>query len=145
MGDRSQITHRQPSSRKPPPPPPPPDLPPSSFRTRHFEPPSVTFSISAPSIALRPAPLVPPMAQATLPAAPTESTSIFWLLLSFIYSTIYVLQRVTFNLVYFATYTLPTWLFTILGMSLTFTMNFTTLYTPHRFHRCLYSKPCLLT
>lgn len=129
MGDRLKLVHRQPKSGNPPPQSPPSPPQPSSSRTLHLEPPSVTFSISTPSIVLRPAPSVPPMAQATLPAAPTESTSVFWLLMSFIYSTIYILQRVTFSLVYFATYTLPTWLFTILGMSLTFTMNFTTLYT----------------
>lgn len=81
------------------------------------------------------------MAQATLPAPPAESTSAFWLLVSFVYTTIYVLQRVTFSVVYFATYTLPTWLFTVLGMSLTFTMNFTTLYTPgNTLRRCLWSS-----
>ncbi|TGZ84609.1 lysophospholipase nte1 [Ascodesmis nigricans] len=68
------------------------------------------------------------MGQATLPApAPAESGSFFWILFSGIYSTVYLIQRVAFNLIYFTTYTLPTWLFTVLGMSLTFTMNFTTL------------------
>ena len=61
-------------------------------------------------------------------AAPRqESLSIFWLTLSLAYSTILLLQRITFTITKFLTYTLPTWLFTLFSMSLTFTMNFTTL------------------
>ncbi|KAI5782759.1 hypothetical protein EDC01DRAFT_664844 [Geopyxis carbonaria] len=56
-----------------------------------------------------------------------EPTSIFWLLISLIYSAIYLLQRITFSIISFTTYTLPAWLFTLFSMSLTFTMNFTTL------------------
>lgn len=56
--------------------------------------------------------------------------SIFWLTLSLAYSIVYLLQRIAFTATKFATYTLPAWLFTLFSMSLTFTMNFTTLYHP---------------
>ena len=39
----------------------------------------------------------------------------------------------------FATITVPTWLFTLFSMSLTFTMNFTTMYVSHS----ALSDPCL--
>lgn len=39
-----------------------------------------------------------------------------------------VIPRGLYWLVTFSTITLPTWLFTLFSMSLTFTMNFTTLY-----------------
>lgn len=38
------------------------------------------------------------------------------------------IPRYLYWLIAFATITLPTWLFTLFSMSLTFTMNFTTLY-----------------
>ncbi|KAA8899015.1 hypothetical protein FN846DRAFT_961192 [Sphaerosporella brunnea] len=63
--------------------------------------------------------------QATRP--PEDPVSIFWLTLSLVYSTIYLLQRIAFSTTKFVTYTLPAWLFTLFSMSLTFTMNFTTL------------------
>jgi hypothetical protein len=62
------------------------------------------------------------------PLSLTESTSILWLTLSLVYSAIYLLQRIAISTTMFATYTLPAWLFTLFSMSLTFTMNFTTLY-----------------
>lgn len=61
------------------------------------------------------------------PLSLTESTSILWLTLSLVYSAIYLLQRIAISTTMFATYTLPAWLFTLFSMSLTFTMNFTTL------------------
>jgi lysophospholipid hydrolase len=59
---------------------------------------------------------------------PPEPASILWLTLSLVYSAVYLLQRIAFQTTKFATYTLPAWLFTLFSMSLTFTMNFTTLY-----------------
>ena len=59
---------------------------------------------------------------------PDDPASILWLTLSLMYSAVYLLQRIAFSTTKFATYTLPTWLFTLFSMSLTFTMNFTTLY-----------------
>jgi len=61
-------------------------------------------------------------------APPPDDPNIFWLTLSLVYSTAYLLQRIAFATTKFATYTLPAWLFTLFSMSLTFTMNFTTLY-----------------
>ncbi|CUS10033.1 unnamed protein product [Tuber aestivum] len=56
-----------------------------------------------------------------------DTRSIFWLLASFVYSVICLLQRIFLWVIPFSTYTLPTWLFTLFSTSLTFTMNFTTL------------------
>ncbi|KAI5845618.1 hypothetical protein DFP73DRAFT_578222 [Morchella snyderi] len=53
--------------------------------------------------------------------------SIFWLSVSLIYSAAYLLQRISFWIISFSGYTIPTWLFTLFSTSLTFTMNFTTL------------------
>lgn len=39
-----------------------------------------------------------------------------------------LVPRALYWLITFSTITLPTWLFTLFSMSLTFTMNFTTLY-----------------
>jgi lysophospholipid hydrolase len=55
-------------------------------------------------------------------AEPTPSTT-FGLLGRVILSILSVLPTI----LYWVTYTLPTWLFTLFSMSLTFTMNFTTL------------------
>ena len=41
-----------------------------------------------------------------------------------------VLPSLLYWVITFCTFTLPTWLFTLFSMSLTFTMNFTTLYGP---------------
>lgn len=59
--------------------------------------------------------------------ASSSSPSVFWLFVSAIYSTIYYFHRISFSLITFTTYTLPTWLFTLFSTSLTVTMNFTTL------------------
>lgn len=40
----------------------------------------------------------------------------------------HVIPRGLYWLITFTTITVPTWLFTLFSMSLTFTMNFTTLY-----------------
>jgi lysophospholipid hydrolase len=42
----------------------------------------------------------------------------------------HVVPSVLYWVITFTTITLPTWLFTLFSMSLTFTMNFTTLYDP---------------
>lgn len=63
------------------------------------------------------------------PADTTPSTS-FGLLGRVILSILSVLP----TLLYWVTYTLPTWLFTLFSMSLTFTMNFTTLYVAGLLH-----------
>jgi len=63
------------------------------------------------------------------PADTTPSTS-FGLLGRVILSIFSVLPTV----LYWITYTLPTWLFTLFSMSLTFTMNFTTLYVVNPLH-----------
>jgi lysophospholipid hydrolase len=46
-------------------------------------------------------------------------------------SLLSIIPGVLFWLITFATITLPTWLFTLFSMSLTFTMNFTTLWVLH--------------
>jgi lysophospholipid hydrolase len=45
-------------------------------------------------------------------------------------SLLSLIPGILFWLITFATITLPTWLFTLFSMSLTFTMNFTTLWVP---------------
>jgi hypothetical protein len=57
-------------------------------------------------------------------AADSPSRSSFGLLGRVVLSIFSVLPTV----LYWVTYTLPAWLFTLFSMSLTFTMNFTTLY-----------------
>ncbi|KAL7276055.1 phosphatidylcholine and lysophosphatidylcholine phospholipase [Rhizina undulata] len=54
-------------------------------------------------------------------------TSKIWTFISFVGYSIRLLQRISFWMIGFSTFTLPTWLFTLFSMSLTFTMNFTTL------------------
>lgn len=44
------------------------------------------------------------------------------------------------TVLYWVTYTLPTWLFTLFSMSLTFTMNFTTLYVSSAAARLLLNR-----
>lgn len=57
---------------------------------------------------------------------PAPSTMVGWIgwIFSFIFQ---VIPSVLYWIVTFTTITLPTWLFTLFSMSLTFTMNFTTL------------------
>jgi lysophospholipid hydrolase len=64
-----------------------------------------------------PSPLFPP-------APATMAGWIGWLF-TFVFHTI---PSVLYWVITFTTITLPTWLFTLFSMSLTFTMNFTTLY-----------------
>lgn len=71
--------------------------------------------------------LQPSSSALSAPASPPPDPSTFWLFLSLLYSAVYLLQRVVVSLVAFTTYTLPAFLFTLFSMSLTFTMNFTTL------------------
>ncbi|KAF8477052.1 hypothetical protein BDZ91DRAFT_787656 [Kalaharituber pfeilii] len=79
-------------------------------------------------------PLTVETASATLstytdPSASTTAagSSFMWTIFSAIYSTVYLLPRTAIAFITFATYTLPTWLFTLFSTSLTVTMNFTTL------------------
>ncbi|KAJ5550266.1 Acyl transferase/acyl hydrolase/lysophospholipase [Penicillium sp. DV-2018c] len=60
------------------------------------------------------------------PLPPTPSTMAGWIawVFTFVFSTI---PSVLYWVITFTTITLPTWLFTLFSMSLTFTMNFTTL------------------
>lgn len=60
---------------------------------------------------------------AAMKAAETAPSSTFGILGRVILSILSVLPTILF----WVTYTLPTWLFTLFSMSLTFTMNFTTL------------------
>ncbi|KAJ4304953.1 phosphatidylcholine and lysophosphatidylcholine phospholipase [Kalmusia sp. IMI 367209] len=57
----------------------------------------------------------------------TTSSSTFGLLARVILSILSVLPGALYWIITFTTITLPTWLFTLFSMSLTFTMNFTTL------------------
>jgi lysophospholipid hydrolase len=59
----------------------------------------------------------------TPPADTTASSSTFGLLGRVVLSIVSVLPSV----LYWLSYTLPTWLFTLFSTTLTFTMNFTTL------------------
>ena len=60
---------------------------------------------------------------ASMKAAEVTPSSTFGLLGRVVLSILSVLPTV----LYWVTYTLPAWLFTLFSMSLTFTMNFTTL------------------
>ncbi|KAF2111609.1 neuropathy target esteras-like protein [Lophiotrema nucula] len=66
-------------------------------------------------------------AVSTLQAAETASPSTFGLLGRVILTILRVIPGFLYWIITFTTITLPTWLFTLFSMSLTFTMNFTTL------------------
>jgi lysophospholipid hydrolase len=66
--------------------------------------------------------VVPPFSQKS-----NGILSMFASLGRLILSLLSIIPGVLFWLITFATITLPTWLFTLFSMSLTFTMNFTTL------------------
>ncbi|KAL4950228.1 lysophospholipase nte1 [Aspergillus filifer] len=88
-----------------------------------------SFSTSLPAISAsisgfpRLAPHLPPPPQVSLP---TPTTMVGWIgwLFSLVFQTV---PSILYWIITFATITLPTWLFTLFSMSLTFTMNFTTL------------------
>ncbi|PVH93986.1 patatin-domain-containing protein [Periconia macrospinosa] len=65
--------------------------------------------------------------QTPLAATDNASFSTFGLLARVILATLRVLPGTLYWIITFTTITLPTWLFTLFSMSLTFTMNFTTL------------------
>ncbi|KAL4945762.1 lysophospholipase nte1 [Aspergillus oleicola] len=69
------------------------------------------------------APHLPPPPLVSLPT-PTTMVGWFGWLFSLVFQTI---PSILYWIITFATITLPTWLFTLFSMSLTFTMNFTTL------------------
>jgi lysophospholipid hydrolase len=60
---------------------------------------------------------------AAMKAAETAPSTAFGVLGRTLLTTLSLLPTI----LYWATYTLPAWLFTLFSMSLTFTMNFTTL------------------
>ena len=60
-----------------------------------------------------------------LPPTPASMAGWFGWVFTFIF---HVVPRALYWLITFSTITLPTWLFTLFSMSLTFTMNATTLY-----------------
>jgi len=71
-------------------------------------------------------------AAATLQATESTSSSTLGLLARIILRALGVLPGALYWIITFTTITLPTWLFTLFSMSLTFTMNFTTLYDPRK-------------
>jgi hypothetical protein len=73
---------------------------------------------SSPSMAWRTLPAVPPPVEGAVPGALGQLLVFF----------LHTIPSLLFWVIGFATITLPTWLFTLFSMSLTFTMNFTTLY-----------------
>ncbi|KAJ5110510.1 Lysophospholipase nte1 [Penicillium argentinense] len=77
---------------------------------------SLTAATSTSTFSARSAPPFPP--------APSTMAGWFSWILTFIFQ---VIPRGLYWLITFTTITLPTWLFTLFSMSLTFTMNFTTL------------------
>jgi lysophospholipid hydrolase len=81
-------------------------------------------SISASStMALRTLPAVPPPVETAMPGALGQLLVFF----------LHTIPSILFWVIGFATITIPTWLFTLFSMSLTFTMNFTTMYVPPPF------------
>lgn len=61
------------------------------------------------------------------PLPPTPSTMAGWI--GWVFTLIFhTIPSLLYWIVTFASITLPTWLFTLASMSLTFTMNFTTMY-----------------
>ena len=62
-----------------------------------------------------------------LKAAEVSSPSTLGLLGRVVLAILRVIPSVLYWIITFTTITLPTWLFTLFSMSLTFTMNFTTL------------------
>ncbi|EED14313.1 Patatin-like serine hydrolase, putative [Talaromyces stipitatus ATCC 10500] len=78
---------------------------------------SLLSATTASTMALRTLPAVPPPVETAMPGALGQ-------VLVFVLHTI---PSILFWVIGFATITIPTWLFTLFSMSLTFTMNFTTL------------------
>lgn len=94
------------------------DSPSSSFSFS----PAITASFS------RPVPLQSHFPPPSSPPTPSTMAGWFaWLLTVFFQ----VIPSLLYWVITFCTITLPTWLFTLFSMSLTFTMNFTTLYVPY--------------
>lgn len=92
-------------------------VPPSPSSSLSFSP-AITASLSGASLHSH---FPPPPS-----SPPTPSTMAGWLgwLFTFCFQ---VVPSLLYWLITFSTITLPTWLFTLFSMSLTFTMNFTTL------------------
>lgn len=71
-------------------------------------------------MAMRTLPAVPPPVETAMPGALGQLLVFF----------LHTIPSILFWVIGFATITIPTWLFTLFSMSLTFTMNFTTMYAP---------------
>ncbi|KAF2097642.1 neuropathy target esteras-like protein [Rhizodiscina lignyota] len=71
--------------------------------------------------------LIPQNSSSLLPEPPGQSSSTFGLLGWLLLALIRILPFLAYWLIKFATITLPTWLFSLLSISLTFTLNFTSL------------------
>mgnify|MGYP003624105516 CR=1 FL=1 len=84
---------------------------------------AVTSLIKSSAAALSHAAKAVQTSDAAMKAADTAPSSTFGVLGRVILSVLSVLPTILF----WVTYTLPAWLFTLFSMSLTFTMNFTTL------------------
>jgi lysophospholipid hydrolase len=84
---------------------------------------AATSLVQSSAAALSSAPGAVQTSIAAIKAAENAPSSTFGLLARTILSILSVLPTVLF----WVSYTLPTWLFTLFSMSLTFTMNFTTL------------------
>lgn len=81
--------------------------------------PSPFSSYIAPTstMAMRTLPAVPPPVETAMPGALGQLLVFF----------LHTIPSILFWVIGFATITIPTWLFTLFSMSLTFTMNFTTM------------------
>jgi lysophospholipid hydrolase len=87
---------------------------------------AVSSSVSAGTSSSLDATHAVPSAVAALQAA-EQTPSTFGFLARAILTVLRVLPGTLYWIITFTTITLPTWLFTLFSMSLTFTMNFTTL------------------
>lgn len=91
--------------------------------------PSSFTSASAPSSVFSSSTAASSMAWRTLPAvAPPVDTTMPGALGQWLVFVLHSIPSILFWVIGFATITVPTWLFTLFSMSLTFTMNFTTMY-----------------
>jgi lysophospholipid hydrolase len=84
---------------------------------------AVTSLVQSSAAVLSKAPEAVQTSLAAMRAADNAPSSTYGLLARTILSVLSVLPTILF----WISYTLPTWLFTLFSMSLTFTMNFTTL------------------
>jgi lysophospholipid hydrolase len=86
---------------------------------------SLGESLSAAAASLSASPEMTPRTLPSVPPPVDAMPGVVGRLLVFIFHTV---PSLLFWVIGFATITVPTWLFTLFSMSLTFTMNFTTMY-----------------